>query len=89
MRPPPWLIRTLAGRLESKQLAAHRDAQRVQEKLLMRLVNLYRHTEIGRHVGLGAQYKHYRYSYDRGVLVSELGGEVTYEGFQVFASFLF
>jgi len=43
----------------------------------------------GRHVGLGAQYKYYKYSYDRGILVSELGGEVNYKGFQVFASFLF
>ena len=42
-----------------------------------------------RNVGLGAQYKHYRYSYDRGVLVSKLGGEITYEGGQVFLSFLF
>jgi hypothetical protein len=39
--------------------------------------------------GLGVQYKYNRYSYDRGVLVSELGGEVTYKGFQVFVSFLF
>jgi hypothetical protein len=43
----------------------------------------------GRHVGLGAQYKYYKYSYDRGILVSELGGEVEYKGFQVFGSFLF
>jgi hypothetical protein len=43
----------------------------------------------GRHVGLGAQYKHYTYSYDRAIQSSELGGEITYEGFQVFASFLF
>ena len=42
-----------------------------------------------RNVGLGAQYKHYKYSYDRGVLVSKLGGEITYEGGQVFLSFLF
>ena len=42
-----------------------------------------------RNVGLGAQYKHYRYSYDRGVLVSKLGGEITYEGGQLFLSFLF
>jgi hypothetical protein len=47
--------------------------------------NLY----FARHVGLGAQYKHYKYSYDRGALVSQLGGEVTYEGFQAFLSFLF
>jgi hypothetical protein len=39
--------------------------------------------------GLGVQYKYNKYSYDRGVLVSDLGGEVTYEGFQVFVSFLF
>ena len=41
------------------------------------------------HLGVGAQYKYYTYSYDRGILVSELGGEITYKGFQVFASFLF
>lgn len=42
-----------------------------------------------RSLGIGAQYKHYRYSYDRGILASKLGGEITYEGFQLFASFLF
>jgi predicted porin len=42
-----------------------------------------------KNAGLGVQYKYNRYSYDRGILVSELGGEVTYEGFQVFLSFLF
>ena len=54
MRPPSWLIRTVAKRLEAKQLAAHREAQRVQEKLLMRLVQRYRDTEIGRHLGLAS-----------------------------------
>jgi hypothetical protein len=44
---------------------------------------------VARNFGIGAQYKFYRYSYDRGILVSELGGEVTFKGFQVFASFLF
>jgi hypothetical protein len=44
---------------------------------------------LGRHVGLGAQYKYYTYSYDRGIQSTDLGGEVTYEGIQVFASFLF
>lgn len=42
-----------------------------------------------RNAGLGVQYKYNKYSYDRGILVSELGGEVTYKGFQVFVSFLF
>ena len=42
-----------------------------------------------RNVGVGVQYKYYSYSYDRGVLVSELGGKVSYKGFQVFASFAF
>jgi opacity protein-like surface antigen len=42
-----------------------------------------------RNVGVGAQYKYYSYSYDRGVLVSQLGGKITYQGFQVFASFAF
>jgi len=42
-----------------------------------------------RNVGIGVQYKYNQYSYDRGILVSKLGGEITYEGAQVFASFLF
>jgi opacity protein-like surface antigen len=42
-----------------------------------------------RNVGIGAQYKYYQYSYDRGILVSKLGGEITYEGFQVYATFRF
>lgn len=42
-----------------------------------------------RNVGAGAQYKYNNYSYDRGILVSELGGELGYEGFQVFATFRF
>ena len=42
-----------------------------------------------RNAGLGVQYKFNRYSYDRGVLVSELGGQVTYEGLQVFLTFRF
>jgi hypothetical protein len=39
--------------------------------------------------GLGLQYKFNRYSYDRGIVSRELGGEVTYKGFQVFLSALF
>ena len=42
-----------------------------------------------RNAGLGVQYKYNKYTYDRGILVSDLGGEVTYKGFQVFLSFLF
>ncbi len=42
-----------------------------------------------RNAGLGVQYKYDRYRYDRGILVAELGGRVTYKGVQVFASFLF
>ena len=42
-----------------------------------------------RNAGLGVQYKYNKYTYDRGVLVSQLGGAVTYKGFQVFLSFLF
>lgn len=41
------------------------------------------------HVGAGVQYKHYSYSYDRGAFDSRLGGELTYDGVQVFASLLF
>jgi hypothetical protein len=42
-----------------------------------------------KNAGLGVQYKYNRYSYDRGILVSKLGGQVTFEGFQVFLSFRF
>lgn len=42
-----------------------------------------------RNLGLGVQYKYNQYSYDRGILVSKLGGDITYEGFQAFVSFLF
>jgi hypothetical protein len=42
-----------------------------------------------RGIGLGLQYKFNRYSYDRGIVSRELGGEVTYKGFQVFLSALF
>ncbi len=42
-----------------------------------------------RNAGLGVQYKYNKYTHDRGILVSKLGGEVGYEGFQVFLSFLF
>jgi hypothetical protein len=42
-----------------------------------------------RNAGLGVQYKYNKYTYDRGILVSDLGGKITYKGFQVFLSFLF
>lgn len=42
-----------------------------------------------RHIGAGVQYKLYRYSYQRGAFEGELGGDITYSGVQVFASFLF
>jgi hypothetical protein len=42
-----------------------------------------------RHVGAGVQYKYNQYSQDRGFLVAKLGGDITFEGFQVFATFLF
>lgn len=42
-----------------------------------------------RNAGLGVQYKLYRYSYDRGIASSKLGGEITYKGVQVYVSFLF
>jgi hypothetical protein len=42
-----------------------------------------------RNAGLGVQYKYNKYTYDRGILVSKLGGQITYNGFQVFLSFLF
>jgi len=42
-----------------------------------------------KNAGLGAQYKYYKYSYDRGILASRLGGDLTFKGLQVFLSFLF
>jgi hypothetical protein len=41
------------------------------------------------HVGFGAQYKYYKYRYDRSALSAELGGSITYKGGQVYMSFLF
>jgi len=38
---------------------------------------------------VGVQYKYNKYTYDRGALVSQLGGSVKYDGLQIFASFLF
>jgi hypothetical protein len=40
-------------------------------------------------LGAGVQYKYNRYSYDRGILVSELGGEITFKGVQAFLTFRF
>ena len=40
-------------------------------------------------VGVGVQYKYDQYSYDRGILSTKLGGEITYQGFQIFATFRF
>jgi hypothetical protein len=37
-----------------------------------------------RNFGVGVQYKYYQYTYDRGILVSQLGGDLTFDGFQVF-----
>ena len=42
-----------------------------------------------RNVGLGAQYKYYKYRYERGLASTELGGSMTFQGFQAYASFLF
>ncbi len=42
-----------------------------------------------RNAGLGVQYKYNKYTYDRGILVSQLGGELTFDGGQVFLTFRF
>jgi hypothetical protein len=42
-----------------------------------------------RHVGIGAQYKYNKFSYDREVGEGGLGGSLTFQGFQLYASFLF
>lgn len=41
------------------------------------------------HVGVGGQYKFYRYSYDRSIESAQLGGELTFQGGQVFLSLRF
>jgi hypothetical protein len=38
---------------------------------------------------LGVQYKYNNYRYDRGILVSKLGGELTFDGVQVFLTLRF
>ena len=42
-----------------------------------------------RNAGLGVQYKYNKYTYDRGILVSQMGGELTFDGGQVFLTFRF
>lgn len=42
-----------------------------------------------RNIGLGIQYKYNKLSYDRALLSRKLGGEVTYKGPQILASFRF
>lgn len=42
-----------------------------------------------RNAGIGVQYKYDKYRYDRGILVTTLGGEVTYKGGQAFLTFRF
>jgi len=41
------------------------------------------------HIGFGAQYKYYKYRYDRSLLSADLGGSITYKGGQAYVSFLF
>jgi hypothetical protein len=41
------------------------------------------------HIGFGAQYKYYKYRYDRSLLSADLGGNITYKGGQAYVSFLF
>jgi hypothetical protein len=42
-----------------------------------------------RNVGLGAQYKYYKYRYERAALSTSLGGNLTYQGAQGYLSFVF
>jgi len=42
-----------------------------------------------RKVGLGAQYKYYKYRYERGLASTELGGSMRFQGIQGYLSFLF
>jgi hypothetical protein len=41
------------------------------------------------HIGFGAQYKYYKYRYDRSLVSTELGGSITFKGGQAYLSFLF
>ncbi len=42
-----------------------------------------------RNVGFGAQYKYYKYRYDRGIASASLGGSLRFHGAQGYVSFLF
>lgn len=52
MRIPHGIVRFVAGRLEARQLALHADVARAQEKLLGRILDRYRSTDIGRAMGI-------------------------------------
>jgi hypothetical protein len=80
-----WLARRLALRGDFLYIKASLDGAEAAVTDWRLAADYY----FFKNAGLGVQYKLNRYSYDRGILVSELGGEVTYQGFQVFLSFLF
>ena len=42
-----------------------------------------------RNAGLAVQYKYNKYTYDRGLIATKLGGTITYEGIQLFLTFRF
>lgn len=42
-----------------------------------------------KNAGLAVQYKYNKYTYDRGIIATKLGGEITYQGIQLFLTFRF
>jgi predicted porin len=42
-----------------------------------------------KNAGLDVQYKYNKCSYDRGILVTQLGGQMTFKGGQIFLTYLF
>lgn len=52
LRPPPFVLRFVARRLEAEQARLHADAERSQDALLRKILRLARDTELGRMLGI-------------------------------------
>lgn len=80
-----WLTRRLVARGDLLYIIVKPDGS--EASVTDGRLGLYYY--FSRHIGIGAQYKYYKYRYDRVAGAAELGGSIRFQGGQVFASFLF
>lgn len=80
-----WLAKRLALEVDALYIKVEPENSEASVTDWRLALNYYFTTNLG----IGAQYKYNRFSYDRGILVSELGGEIQFKGFQAFLTFRF